>query len=125
MESRAESLTSSTSCLLSWFSERCCLQSCRASELTVALRHLGVATRLVLFVRAPFGPAEVDAESLGGAERVLVELADHDLGALFVDDLDIEAERLHLLDEHLEALGDARLGDVLALDDRLVDLHAP
>ena len=30
--------------------------------------------------------------------------------------------RLHLLDEHLEALGDARLGDVLALDDGLVDL---
>ena len=40
------------------------------------------------------------------------------------DDLDVEAERLHLLDEHLEALGDAGLGDVLALDDGLVDLHA-
>ena len=40
------------------------------------------------------------------------------------EDLDVEAEGLHLLDEHLEALGDARLGDVLALDDGLVDLHA-
>ena len=38
--------------------------------------------------------------------------------------LDVEAERLHLLDEHLERLGDAGVGDVLALDDRLVDLHA-
>jgi hypothetical protein len=40
------------------------------------------------------------------------------------EDLDVEAQGLHLLDEHLEALGDARLGDVLALDDGLVDLHA-
>jgi hypothetical protein len=31
--------------------------------------------------------------------------------------LHVEAQRLHLLDEHLERLGDARLGDVLALDD--------
>ena len=38
--------------------------------------------------------------------------------------LDVQAERLHLLDEHLERLGDAGLGDVLALDDRLVDLDA-
>src|SRR5580704_5838978 len=38
--------------------------------------------------------------------------------------LDVEAQRLHLLDEHLEALGDARLGDVLPLDDGLVDLDA-
>ena len=39
-------------------------------------------------------------------------------------DLDVQAERLHLLDQDLEGLGDARLGDVLALDDGLVDLHA-
>ena len=38
--------------------------------------------------------------------------------------LDVQAQRLHLLDEHLERLRDARLGDVLALDDGLVDLHA-
>ena len=38
--------------------------------------------------------------------------------------LDVEAQRLHLLHEHLEALGDAGFGDVLALDDGLVDLHA-
>ena len=40
------------------------------------------------------------------------------------DDLDVETERLHLLDEDLERLGDARLGDVLALDDGLVGLDA-
>ena len=63
-------------------------------------------------------------ERFGGAERVLVELADLDLLAVLVDHADVQAQRLHLLDEHLEALGDARLGDVLALDDRLVHLHA-
>ena len=82
------------------------------------------AALLVFFVGAPFGPREVDAERLGGAEGVLVELADLDLLARLVHHVDVEAERLHLLDEHLEALGDAGLGDVLALDDGLVDLHA-
>ena len=38
---------------------------------------------------------------------------------------DVERQRLHLLQEHLERLGDRRLGDVLALDDRLVRLDAP
>ena len=35
-----------------------------------------------------------------------------------------QAEALQLLDEHLERLRHARLQDVLALDDRLVGLHA-
>src|SRR3712207_9378336 len=38
--------------------------------------------------------------------------------------LDVEAQRLQLLEQHLERLRDARLRDVLALDDRLVDLDA-
>src|SRR3712207_7536383 len=38
--------------------------------------------------------------------------------------LDVEAQRLQLLEQHLERLRDARLRDVLALDDRLVHLHA-
>src|SRR5690349_1069314 len=80
-------------------------------------------TGRVFLVGAPLGPRQVDAERLGGAEGVLVELADLDLLARLVHDADVEAERLHLLDEHLEALGDAGLGDVLALDDGLVDLH--
>ena len=45
--------------------------------------------------------------------------------ALLGEDVDVERERLHLLQQHLEGLGDRRLGDVLALDDRLVRLHAP
>ena len=89
------------------------------------MRYARLAPALLVFlVGAPFGPGQVDAERLGGAEGVLVELADLDLLARLVDDPDVEAERLHLLDEHLEALGDAGLGDVLALDDGLVDLHA-
>src|SRR6266545_7822833 len=82
-----------------------------------------LAASLVFFVGAALGPGQVDPERFGGAERVLVELADLDLFTRFVHDPDDEAERLHLLDEHLEALGDAGLGDVLALDDGLVDLH--
>ena len=42
--------------------------------------------------------------------------------AVVGEHLDVDAERLHLLHEHLEALGHARLGDVVALDDRLVHL---
>ena len=83
---------------------------------------LGGAPRVFL-VRPALGPADVDAQLLGRAEHVLVELAHLDLLAPVARHLDVEAEGLHLLDEHLEALGDARLGDVLALHDRLVDLH--
>ncbi len=36
-------------------------------------------------------------------------------------ELHVEAEALQLLHEHVERLGHARLGRVLALDDRLVD----
>ena len=46
-------------------------------------------------------------------------------GALLVGDrLDVERERANLLDQHLEGLGDAGVGHVLALDDRLVGLDA-
>src|SRR4051794_36437472 len=79
---------------------------------------------LVFLVAAALGAGQVDAQLLGGAEDVLVELAHLDLLARLGQDLDVQAEGLHLLDEHLEALGDAGLGDVLALDDGLVDLHA-
>ena len=43
---------------------------------------------------------------------------------LRVDQLDVEAQRAHLLDEHVEALGNARLERVVAAHDRLVDLGA-
>src|SRR5215470_8367938 len=121
----AESLTSSTGLMSVLPLPSCFLvradssssQSSRSSE-----RRL--ASALVLFVGAALGPGQVDAERLGGAEGVLVELPDLHLFTRLVDDADVEAQGLHLLDEHLEALGDAGLGDVLALDDGLVDLHA-
>ncbi len=67
---------------------------------------------------------EVDAQLLGGAQEVVVLLAHLGAGALLGDDVDVERQRLHLLQEHLERLRDARLGDVLALHDRLVGLDA-
>src|SRR5689334_4069663 len=78
-------------------------------------RNSETSARGVFLVGAPLGAREVDAERLGRAERVLVELADLDLLAGRVHHADVEAQRLHLLDEHLEALGDAGFGDVLAL----------
>src|SRR5215204_4500190 len=87
--------------------------------------HAGaLAAPVVFVVAAAFGPTDVDAELLGRAEDVLVELSHLDFGAVGREHLDVEAQGLHLLDEHLEALRDARLRDVLALHDRLVDLHA-
>ena len=68
---------------------------------------------------------EVDAELLGRAQQVVVLVAHFGAGALLGDDVDVERQRLHLLQEDLEGLGDRRLGDVLALDDRLVGLDAP
>src|SRR3954447_25332944 len=68
---------------------------------------------------------EVDAELLGGPQQVVVLVAHLGARALLGDHVDVERQRLHLLQEHLEGLGDRRLGDVLALDDRLVGLHAP
>src|SRR4030067_3282165 len=62
---------------------------------------------------------DVDAEGLGGAEGVVVELAQLDLLA-GGEHLHVQAEALHLLDEHLEGLGDSRFRDVLALHDCLV-----
>src|SRR3954452_22072851 len=79
---------------------------------------------LDLFDGAGLAAAEVDAQLLRGAEHVLVGVAHLDGHAVAGEHLDVEAQRLHLLDEHLEGLGDARFGDVLALDDGLVDLHA-
>src|SRR3954469_2511350 len=67
---------------------------------------------------------DVDAELLGGTEDLVVRVAKADRGAVGREDLDVQAQGLHLLDEHLEALGDSGLLDVLALDDGLVHLDA-
>src|SRR4051794_5062562 len=97
--------------------------SVRVSVTCVAGGPAGLALAVV-FVGAAFVAADVDAQFLSGAEDVFVHLAHLDLGTVVGEHLDVEAQRLHLLHEHLEALGDARLGDVLALHDRLVDLDS-
>src|SRR5437899_6022561 len=48
----------------------------------------------------------------------------HDLALVLAQDLDPERKPFQLLDEHAERLRDARLERVVALDDRLVGLHA-
>src|SRR5436190_1245660 len=68
---------------------------------------------------------EVDAELLGRAQELVLLLAHLDLAALVGEHVHVERKRLHLLQQDLERLRDRRLGDVLALDDRLVRLHAP
>src|SRR5215204_6536637 len=68
--------------------------------------------------------AEVDAQLLRGPEDLVVGVTELDRLPVAGQHLDVEAERLQLLEEHLERLRDARLGDVLALDDRLIDLDA-
>src|SRR6478752_1367222 len=67
---------------------------------------------------------DVDAELLSGTEDLVVRVAQAHSRAIGREHLDVQAERLHLLDEHLEGLGDSGLLDVLALDDRLVHLDA-
>src|ERR1700681_1766594 len=76
----------------------------------------------VFFVGAPLGAADVDTELFGRAEHVLIQLAHLDLLARVGENLDVQAQTLHFLDEHLETFWDPGLGDVFSLDDRLVDL---
>src|SRR5215469_14508731 len=76
-----------------------------------------------LFDTARLAPGQVDAEFFSGPEDVLVCVAHLDGGAVAGQHLHVQAQRLHLLDQYLERLRNARLGYVLALDDCLVDLH--
>ncbi|MFQ0801045.1 hypothetical protein AN648_15175, partial [Listeria monocytogenes] len=64
---------------------------------------------------------DVDAELFRSAEGLVVGVAQADRLAVGREDLHVQAERLHLLDEDLEGLRDARLLDGLTLDDGLVD----
>src|SRR5918998_4599507 len=66
---------------------------------------------------------EVDAAEV--RQRVAAGVLDEaDLLFVLVEDLDVEPERLELLDEHLERLRHAGRLYLLALDDRLVGLDA-
>src|SRR5262245_32836996 len=98
MRSCEKSFTSSMGCSVrrgcggSW----CCC--CRRRPVVGVAGHLEagpLAPALVLFVAAPLGAAEVDAELLGGAEHVLVELPHLDLLARLGQDLDVQAQGLH------------------------------
>ena len=68
-----------------------------------------------LFDAARLAPGQVDAELLRSAEDVLVGVTHLDGHTVAGQHLHVQAERLHLLDEHLEGLGNAGLGDVLPL----------
>src|SRR3954470_12171620 len=67
---------------------------------------------------------QVDAQLLRGPEDLVVGVTQFDRLPVAGEDLHVQAERLQLLEQHLERLRNARLGDVLALDDRLVHLDA-
>src|SRR5690625_1532114 len=78
--------------------------------------------KLDLFDAARLTPTQVDTQLFRRTEDVLVTVPHLDGHTVTGQHLHVQTERLHLLDEHLEGLRDARLGDVLALDDGLVDL---
>src|SRR5689334_980067 len=98
MVRRLESLTSSNGC--SYFLFALVALCAPLPYGRCAGGFLNTSGRGVFFVGAPFGPRQVDAERLSGAERVFVEFPDLDLLAGRVHHADVEAQRLHFLDEH-------------------------
>src|SRR6476469_6494788 len=77
-----------------------------------------------VFDRRRLAAAEGDTQPLRGPEDLIVGVAQLDGLTVAGQHLDVQAQRLQLLEQHLERLRDARLRDVLALDDRLVHLDA-
>ena len=55
---------------------------------------------------------------------VVERLLEVDFLVVLIEHFDVEAQRLQLLDEHAEGLRHARLGHILALDNRLIGAHA-
>src|SRR5262245_17306975 len=80
------------------------------------------APALLTGVLADLVPLQADAQVERELRDVLV--AQHDLALVLAQDLHPEREPLQLLDQHPEALRDAGLERVVALDDRLVRLDA-
>src|SRR5690606_15689636 len=66
---------------------------------------------------------QVDPQLLGRPEHLVVGLGHLDGLPVGGQHLHVETQRLELLEQHLERFRNTRLGDVLALDDGLVDLH--
>src|SRR4051794_35455907 len=127
MRNSSKKLTSST-----WSIPRISLLGCfsRPAGAAPAPRHEDSApgrTPSDLFDAADTlvrAPGQVDAEFFRGPEDLVVGLAHLQGHAVAGQHLNVEAQRLQLLEQHLERLRDSRLRDVLALDDGLVDLHA-
>src|SRR3954452_5709554 len=115
MRSSSKKLTSSTCLSLSLYGSAGSGNAGDAGSLRPALDLLD---------RRRLATGQIDAEFLGSAEDVLVAIAHLDGDAVAGQHLDVEAQRLHFLDQHLERLRDAGFRDVLALDDRLVHLDA-
>src|SRR6266545_2953094 len=104
------SSTSSSPSLCSWFAG---IRDQRRSDFLDAANA---------FVRPP---GKIDPQLLSCAEDLVVGLLHLERDPIAGQHLHIETERLELLQEHLEGLRNAGLGDVLALHHGLVDLHAP
>src|SRR5919106_6124906 len=86
----------------------------RALRLPPPSVHSSPRTRTRPFALVELRPGrlaagQVDAELLGSPEHVLVGLPHLDLLALRGENLHVEGQGLHLLDEDLEGLRDARL----------------
>src|SRR3954468_13449443 len=125
MRSSSNTLTSSKTFLLSLVMQVSCGASCARSGATRRGGRRYEDKTSDLFDGAGLEAAgQVDTELLGGAVHVVVGVPHLHGVAVGREDLDVQAERLELLEQHLERLRDARLGDVLALDDRLVHLDA-
>ena len=86
------------------------------------------AASAVLVLAAGLTDSVVDSLAVAAAEILRLFLLNNggklDLLTLFVENADVKAERLKLLNKHLECLGNAGSGDILTLNDRLVSLTA-
>src|SRR6266568_2371641 len=87
--------------------DHCLMSSAVARPIRRSSKKLTSSTvvppsRSDLFDTARLAPGQVDAEFLGGAEDILVGVAHLDRGAVARQHLDVETQRLHFLDQHLE-----------------------
>src|SRR5437588_5604722 len=112
-------------CLMSWAVARPMRRSSKKLTSSTCVIPWGSSwSSSDLFNAARLPPGQVDAEFLGGAEHILVGVTHLDRGTVAGEHLHVEAEGLHLLDQHLERFWYPGLGDVLTLHDGLVDLDA-
>src|SRR5579859_979049 len=87
--------------------DHCLMSSAVASPMRRSSKKLTSSTsaslsRSDLFDAARLTPGQVDAEFLGRTEDIFVGVAHLDRGTVAGQHLDVEAQRLHFLDQHLE-----------------------